>query len=191
MDIQQVILNCRFGPDKDEGLRYEQFKESTRKFFTEQTPTSSALRQAWGPKILSEMGNLVQRNSPGHPLEALFKYLKRDFETETKGIPVSMARFMNFRRAGEDLLHNWTWTQLRGELLALDEDMLPATSSTKAIVTQRALMHADDVCSTSLAQTALDAKILRSCLQNNVATLSNSRSPPASSLRSRLLRLQH
>ena len=171
MLILLIILNISHGPDKDEGMRYEQFREMLRKVADVMDPKTFVLFQARSARMCAELDGQFEVDPALGPALSLWKFIQENIETTPMHERIKMCRYLDWWSGAKALLSRWTLELFKHETLALEEDWLKggkflALPSVKAAD----VAHNDAVTSTSSTITAIEAKLLRSSCLNNVVT---------------------
>ena len=165
-----VCMNLYSGPDKDEGMRFEQLTDAMR-FLFQQFDATSVLFQARADAMLAELGDTVQRRDDDASLHAaLWRHLEGGLENQRKMDKVKMAQFMGWISRARWFLLNWEQERFKREFVALECNCLDEKA---AAVIERlprgVLAHAAKVTGTSASATQVDTKLLRSSTVNNLA----------------------
>ena len=142
-----IVVNLPQGPDKDEGLRWEQLNQSTTKYFKKFRAATGSLFQKHAPAMLEQFGQRVPPpESDQTNTDALWSYLEDLLAADTKGSAIDLCRFLAFPRGLGELMATWSWRQMRCEILALDAGMLDSkTFRENALVTSAMLADAEQV----------------------------------------------
>lgn len=168
--LSLCVHNLAHGPEKDEGMRYGQLRDSLRSFLQCFAPESSQLFQHHAPKMVEELSGSLDITNSGDALHPLWDFLLHRAEFMKKGTRVSLCRFMAWLRASRSLLTEWSMTLFSCEWLSLEHGFLQGKAlQQKLLVKASVLDEAEALQTTSSSIPQLDGKVFKSCCQNAVA----------------------
>ena len=166
--LMLVVLNLPHGPEKDEALRFSQLTEMMQAVYQEQSATTCVLFQHHAPAMLEEMRSELQIPRDAVPEEVLWRTLATEAIYPKLGSKVRMCKFAGWVRAVRQLLPRWSKTLFHVEYLGLELDVFGGkTLQEKIKVSQRVAEEEPHTTSDSVTQ--VDAKLLRSTMQNGIA----------------------
>ena len=166
-----IALNLHHGPDRDQGMRWFQKKESAEDIMENYKVGSFSLFKARSYRMMEELDSLVQVDDRG-PLACLFDFMVEEMRTELQGSKCKMAEYMAWHKAARKFLSHWTYTLFRCEFLALESDMLTSRKLLELPgVSKSVVLEAEKVKTTSASVIPAESKILRSVGKNNVVTI--------------------
>ena len=171
--IMLILLNLPHGPEKEEGMRYEQMCGCMRWYFEKFSPDTSELFKARVADMHTELSNagLLDAASGASQEDTVWNWLKERWASPKKGHRVKLCEFMRLHRCLQDVVQTWTVLLFEREVLGLEEDFLSGSAfKVKMGITAAQAQEAADLRTTGAAAAQnLDAKILRSCSANAVA----------------------
>jgi len=169
--ILLVVLNIAWGPDKDPGMRYEQFQAILKSVVDVMTPEQCVIFRAMCPRILEELGDRVPIDPEKGAEQSLWDYMKTTLPSNVLGKRAKMCQYLSWLSAARELLPRWTTELLKAELVTLETDALKGKAFMKLPVVSEKLVKENDLtCTTSTKITQLDAKLLRGACINNLVT---------------------
>ena len=134
-----VVLNLPHGPEKDEGMRYQQMLECWQYLFNDDMGAeNNVLFQARGPDILQERQEVgVCFNS----LRELWQAMQSEMANKKKGYRAKLCQFMSWIRRVKEFLSQWHETLFLCETIALELDMLEGKEFKKQILVKAPILQ--------------------------------------------------
>ena len=163
-----VVLNLPHGPEKDEGMRYQQMLECWQYLFNDDMGAeNNVLFQARGLDILQERQEVgVCFNS----LRELWQAMQSEMANKKKGYRAKLCQFMSWIRRVKEFLSVWHETLFLCETIALELDMLEGKEFKKQILVKAPILQeAAKVKSTDSSLLQIESRILKSACKNAVA----------------------
>ena len=123
--ILLVVMNINHGPDRDEGLRFEEFQDMFRQV-VDKFPEGKAysLFRARCGRILEELADDLPPHDGDDPAEGLWQHL-RDYNTYGNiGRRVKKCEWMAWHTGAAHLLKHWTLLLMKAEIWCLEADLL-------------------------------------------------------------------
>ena len=165
--ILLIIYNLPHGPDKDPGMRYEQFGQMLRFISENFDPATFALWQARVPAMADELAGEFELNSERGPALSLWDHFVANPSAHFLGERVKMCQYMAWWEAGNKLLKHWSFNLFKAECVSIESDWLHRQSFLQLPAVSPVIAQ-DTIQSTASTITAIETKILRSCCANNV-----------------------
>ena len=163
-----MIFNLAQGPDKEEGMRFQQLQECLQHMVEihGSDPAGFDLLCARSNAMIHELQEEIGGEHDS-PLEALWEYISSNAPFVKKGYRVKNCEFGAWVSAAEAFLSQWTLTLFKCEYCCLELDMLHGKNfAQKIVVDKQHVKEATEADSTSMTHTQIDQKILKSCCQN-------------------------
>lgn len=170
MLMMLVPMNIPHGPEKDEGMRYEQLSAAWRHMLSTYEPSSFELWQSFAGRILDDAADNIQLPGVAAATEELWHWLKHDdVAWPPKGHRIKLCEYMAWIRGAERFLRDWSKMQFLCEFISLEMDMFVGSAFREhLLVPSSAARMATDTQTTNSGITQIDQKILRSACQNAV-----------------------
>ena len=166
-----VVFNLAHGPDKDEGMRHEQFQEMSKQLFKHMPLHTSALFRARSAQIIEEMDGSLAIDPDKGAEASLFDVMKDTVHTNVMGDRIKMCQFFGWWKGARVLLQHWSKSLFKAEAVCLEEDWLKGSKFMQLPVVKAEDVASNDmITSTSSKITSVEAKLIRSSCQNNVVT---------------------
>lgn len=166
-----VCMNLPHGPDKDQGMRYNQIRGSMETLFSTGTPEGSPIFLQHAPEIIREVRRVSPEAVGDGGVESLWAWLKEREPFECKGTLIKMCEFRGWLAGCSSLVDTWYTRKFQLEYVAVEADLLSTTKFKQTFMPSLELQaHQDAIESTSRKITQVDAKMVRSACGNNVMT---------------------
>ena len=159
------------GPDRDEGVRHEQFKDMVRIIVQSFTPQTATLFRARSGRMLQELAGVFDLDPSIGEESSLWQYIMDTQTSNPMGDRVNMCQHMGWWSGAKSLLPVLTLSLMKSELVALEVDWLHGKDFMQLPVVKSHVKEADALLSsTSSRITPVEAKLVRTSCRNNVAT---------------------
>jgi len=164
-----VVFNLLSGPEKDEGMRWQQWNEMLKEMFVRHRPETFELFKAFAPSMLWEKRGELEISHPGQANAELWDHLKAQDGFERKPVRTKLCQFMSITSNSLALLSRWAEMAFKSSYLALELDMLTGSAFKKQIAIPAAAVEDASTVGTTAGCAKLDAKVLRAAAVNGVA----------------------
>ena len=163
-----LIFNLSQGPEKEEGLRFQQLQECLEHMIQiyGDSPETFELLNSFAPNILTEMAQELDFQPGTVPLLSLWEHICSHAPFTKKAYRVKMCEFGAWVAAGEGFLSQWSLTLFKVSYCTLELDMLHGKGVAQKIFIDKEHIKEATHDSTSTSHVQIDSKILKSTCQN-------------------------
>ena len=161
------IFNFAQGPDKEEGMRFQQVQEALQDMVDKHIdPENFPLLCEYSDQMISELKDTMGLDGLQSPLHSLWEFIKSNALFTKKQYRVKLCEWGAWVAAAEAFLAMYTFTRFKCEYVCLEMDMFGSKGFTKKIIVNREhIKAAAETTTTSIDVTQVDTEILRSCSQ--------------------------
>lgn len=169
MLLMLVPLNLAQGPERDEGMRWQQLQEAFGYMMANQDPEEMDLYQDCADDLLKELKADYEMPGVKAPSVELWHALREVPPLVKKGYKTKLCEYMAWVRSLKEFLKRWHWLRLMCSYISLENDFFTGTNFRKHLAVPLSAQRAAEMTtSTDANVTQLDSKILRSACQNAV-----------------------
>ena len=166
-----VTFNLSHGPDRDEGVRYEQFKDMVNVVVDNFTPSTASLFRARVPNMVAELEDHIDIDVGQTEEDCVWEFVRATQRSNPMGDRIKMCQYFGWWHGAMTLLPLWTLNLWKAEMVALEMDWLHGKDFMELPVVKSHVKEADALLtSTSSRITPVEAKLVRTSCKNNVVT---------------------
>ena len=169
--VTLCIMNVHHGPDKDEGMRHEQYMQMLKAVLNTMSCEECALFQHHVGHMIEDMADEFDIDPSIGPAKSFWNWMSEHVDSMHIGDRVKTKHYMGWWSGAKRLTKRWHLELFLAEMLCLEQDWFQGSKfMALPVVTRQHVAESDATRTTSTRITQLDSKILRGSTANNAVT---------------------